>query len=136
MKIYPIIPNLKNSFREKERQEFFRKFFFGSKSETASFIVLILTDRIIGNYIVEFYVKTLGLVIEIDGTSHNLKEDYDLARQEFLENLGLRVFPITDFDIKIDLSVVMRDLEDFIVQKFLYKPSHLRHPSKGGKCPA
>ena len=30
-------------------------------------------QRIIGNYIVDFYVKTLGLVVEIDGESHNIK---------------------------------------------------------------
>ena len=30
-------------------------------------------QRIIGNYIVDFYVKTLGLVIEIDGKSHDFK---------------------------------------------------------------
>ncbi|REC70096.1 endonuclease domain-containing protein, partial [Chryseobacterium rhizosphaerae] len=30
-------------------------------------------QRIIGNYIVDFYVKALGLVIEIDGSSHDEK---------------------------------------------------------------
>ena len=33
-------------------------------------------QRIIGNYIVDFYVKALGLIIEIDGSSHNDKEDF------------------------------------------------------------
>ncbi len=28
-------------------------------------------QRIIGNYIVDFYVKALGLVVEIDGEIHN-----------------------------------------------------------------
>ena len=28
-------------------------------------------QKVIGNYIVDFYVKRLGLVIEIDGGSHN-----------------------------------------------------------------
>ncbi|WP_317228619.1 MULTISPECIES: DUF559 domain-containing protein [Chryseobacterium] len=39
-------------------------------------------QRIIGNYIVDFYVKTLGLIIEIDGSSHDGKEIYDSIRQE------------------------------------------------------
>lgn len=39
-------------------------------------------QRIIGNYIVDFYVKTLGLVIEIDGSSHENKEEYDQKREE------------------------------------------------------
>ena len=30
-------------------------------------------QKIIGNYIVDFYVKRLGLVVEIDGGSHNEK---------------------------------------------------------------
>ena len=33
-------------------------------------------QRIIGNYIVDFYVKALGLVVEIDGNSHNQKQEY------------------------------------------------------------
>ncbi len=57
-------------------------------------------QRIIGNYIVDFYVKALGLVVEIDGSSHNNKKDYDAQRQLFLENLGLKVYRITDTDMK------------------------------------
>ena len=43
-------------------------------------------QRIIGNYIVDFYIKSLGVVIEIDGTSHELKDKYDEKRQKFLES--------------------------------------------------
>lgn len=45
-------------------------------------------QRIIGNYIVEFYVKSLGLVIEIDGGSHLEKEECDKEREAYLINLG------------------------------------------------
>jgi very-short-patch-repair endonuclease len=31
-------------------------------------------QKIIGNYIVDFYIKSLGVVLEIDGSSHNDKE--------------------------------------------------------------
>ena len=37
-------------------------------------------QRVIGNYIVDFYCKSLSLVIEIDGASHDGKEDYDVTR--------------------------------------------------------
>jgi very-short-patch-repair endonuclease len=33
-------------------------------------------QRIIGSFIVDFYVKSLGLIIEIDGSSHEGKEEY------------------------------------------------------------
>ncbi len=72
-------------------------------------------QRIIGNYIFDFYVKALGLVVEIDGWSHNHKEADDEVRQKYLESLGLKIFRIIDFDVKNNISVVMKDLEDFII---------------------
>jgi len=77
-------------------------------------------QRIIGNYIVDFYVKTLGLVIEIDGWSHNGKEVDDEVRQKYLESLDLKIFRITDFDVLHNLSVVMKDLEHFIIEHYKY----------------
>ncbi|WP_228376961.1 endonuclease domain-containing protein [Chryseobacterium vrystaatense] len=80
-------------------------------------------QRIIGNYIVDFYVKILGLVIEIDGSSHDEKEVYDGIRQEYLESLGLLVFRITDFDIRNNIAFVMKDLEYFIILHYGTTPS-------------
>lgn len=75
-------------------------------------------QRIIGNYIVDFYVKTLGLVVEIDGFSHGTKQEYDAARTVYLEKLGLKVFRIIDWDVKQNLAVAMKDLEDFIIANY------------------
>jgi very-short-patch-repair endonuclease len=75
-------------------------------------------QRIIGNYIVDFYVKTLGLVIEIDGSSHENKEEYDKKREEYLLSLGLKVYRISDSRIKHDLTNVMNELEEYIVLEF------------------
>lgn len=75
-------------------------------------------QRIIGNFIVDFYAKSLGLVIEIDGSSHDFKEDYDEKRQQFLESLDLKILRFSDFRIKNDLANVMKELEDFIIDNF------------------
>ncbi len=75
-------------------------------------------QRIIGNYIVDFYVKTLGLVIEIDGSSHENKEEYDKKREDYLTSLGLRVYKISDSRIKHDLNNVMMELEKYIIEEF------------------
>jgi len=75
-------------------------------------------QRIIGNYIVDFYVKTLGLIIEIDGSSHDEKGIYDGIRQTYLESLGLKVFRISDFDVKHNLTVVMKELENYIIENY------------------
>ncbi len=75
-------------------------------------------QRIIGNYIVDFYVKTLGLVIEIDGSSHENKEEYDQKREDYLVSLGLKVYRISDLRVKHDLNNVMLELESYIVLEF------------------
>jgi very-short-patch-repair endonuclease len=75
-------------------------------------------QRIIGNYIVDFYAKSLSFVIEIDGASHNDKVEYDAERQKFLESLGLKVYRIDDKAIKQNLDAVMKDLEAFIIREF------------------
>ena len=75
-------------------------------------------QRIIGNYIVDFYVKSLGLVVEIDGESHNEKEDYDLKREDYFKSFGLKVFRISSLRVLDDLTNVMVELEEFIVEEF------------------
>lgn len=75
-------------------------------------------QRIIGNYIVDFYIKSLGVVIEIDGSNHNDKEEFDEKRQLFLESLSLKVYRIPDFRVKRDLEQVMKELKDYLIQHF------------------
>jgi very-short-patch-repair endonuclease len=75
-------------------------------------------QRIIGSFIVDFYLKSLGLIIEIDGSSHNGKEEYDAMREEFLVSLDLIVFRISDYRVKHDLENVMTELENFIIETF------------------
>jgi predicted helicase/very-short-patch-repair endonuclease len=75
-------------------------------------------QRIIGNYIVDFYVKNLGLVIEIDGSSHDNKEKYDEERQTYLESLGLKVCRIKAGDILNRMSWAMNQVEDFIIENY------------------
>ncbi|MBQ2904032.1 MAG: endonuclease domain-containing protein [Clostridia bacterium] len=59
-------------------------------------------QRIIGNYIVDFYCFKARLVIELDGSQHYEKEkiEYDKKRTAYLENLGLKVLRFTNLDIK------------------------------------
>lgn len=75
-------------------------------------------QRIIGNYIVDFYVKTLGLIVEIDGESHNDKEEYDKKREDYLESFGLKIFKATNLRVLHDLDNVMKELESFIIENY------------------
>ena len=75
-------------------------------------------QKIIGNYIVDFYVPSLSLIIEIDGSSHINKEAYDLRRDNFLKSFGLTIYKIPDIEIKRNLSWVMDNLKDFIIAEY------------------
>lgn len=64
-------------------------------------------QKIIGNYIVDFYCAEVGAVVEVDGSSHDDKADYDAQRDAFLAGLGLRVIHVLDVDVKRNLTGVM-----------------------------
>ncbi len=68
-------------------------------------------QKIIGNYIVDFYCAKLNLVLEIDGSSHDDKYVYDDERHKYLESLGLTVVHIDDKDIKFKMTGVLDMLE-------------------------
>jgi len=69
-------------------------------------------QKIIGNYIVDFFCGNCGVVIEIDGSSHDNKIDYDSERNAFLEGLGLTVIHIMAKDVLNDFNNVMKMLYD------------------------
>ena len=50
-------------------------------------------QKVIGNYIVDFYCAKANLVVELDGSQHYEDKgiDYDAARTEYLEQYGLTV---------------------------------------------
>ncbi len=78
-------------------------------------------QKIIGNYIVDFYCVDCRVVIEIDGFSHKLKEEYDSKRDSFLESLGLEI-------IRIDVKDIFKDIDEVIHR--LYYHSALLKPIK------
>lgn len=68
------------------------------------------------NYIVDFYCKKLNLVIEVDGESHFVGDApiRDRERQDILEDMGLKFLRFDDMDVKMNISFVIRVLEEFI----------------------
>jgi very-short-patch-repair endonuclease len=75
-------------------------------------------QKVIGNYIVDFYAKKLRLIIEIDGSSHIGKEIYDTEREAFLVSLGLAMYRISVFDVMKNMHLVIDGLENFIVRNY------------------
>ncbi len=65
-------------------------------------------QRIIGDYIVDFYCPKAKLVIELDGSQHydDNAEKYDENRTKYLQSLGLSVLRFTNDDINKNFSGV------------------------------
>ena len=121
----PYNPNLKPLLKGKRKARILSEVLFWKQVRAGEFHNIDFDrQRIIGNFIVDFYIKTLGLVVEIDGSSHEGKEEYDNFRQEYLESLGLKFFRISDFDVKNNLVIVMKDLENFIIENFTHFYNH------------
>ncbi|MCC7160722.1 DUF559 domain-containing protein [Candidatus Nomurabacteria bacterium] len=69
---------------------------------------------IIGNYIVDFFIPELGLVFEIDGSSHDNKIEYDAERDAFMKDLNLEIIRILDIDVKKNMGNVYQLVLDSI----------------------
>lgn len=50
------------------------------------------------------------LAIEIDGNSHDEKENYDERRQKRLEELGITVLRFKDFEVVKDVKLVIQKI--------------------------
>ena len=74
-------------------------------------------QKIILNYIVDFYCSKLKLVIEVDGESHIDKwNEIDIPRQKQLEKLGLKVLRFNNNDVLHNLECVVSKVEETISQ--------------------
>ena len=78
-------------------------------------------QKIIGNYIVDFYCAEKAVVIEVDGSSHNNKQDEDAKRDAYLQSLGLVV-------IRLLVKDVLQNMEGVV---FYLK----NHPALAGTPP-
>jgi very-short-patch-repair endonuclease len=71
----------------------------------------------IGKYIADFYCKELDLVIEVDGSSHRDRYEYDATRQAALEALGLAVLRFEDEQVRKGMDSVLKTLEVWVEEK-------------------
>ena len=70
-----------------------------------------LRQRPIKNFIVDFFCPKLGLIIEIDGSSHLSKGEYDFYREQKLKLLGYTIIRFQEGEVMNQLD----DVKDQIV---------------------
>jgi len=101
----PYNPHLKNRARALRKAGYLSEVLFWQRINKGQFKGFDFDrQKIIGNYIVDFYCGNCQVVVEIDGRSHIGKEEYDARRDTYLESLGLTV-------IHIPVKKVFRELD-------------------------
>lgn len=70
----------------------------------------------IGIFIADFYCHRLKLVIEVDGSIHDLKEtkDHDAERQKIIEEEGMKVVRFTNRQIEHGLEEVIKRIHPLL----------------------
>ena len=72
----------------------------------------IYRQRIIGNYIVDFYCPKANLIIEIDGGQHYTEEGIkeDKTRDDYMRNQGFKVLRFSDKEALENLNGIIEKI--------------------------
>jgi very-short-patch-repair endonuclease len=68
-------------------------------------------EKPIFNFIVDFFAPELGLIIEIDGSSHKNKAEYDFYRQQKLESFGYVFLRFKEGDVIQNIPMVKESID-------------------------
>ena len=82
----------------------------------SSYPVRFLKQKIIGNYIVDFYCSKAKIVIELDGSQHYEESAvaYDKEREKYLNSQGLKVLRFTNTEILRNFESVCEHIDNAI----------------------
>lgn len=74
-------------------------------------------QKVIDNYVVDFYCAKANIIIELDGGGHYAKEqrEYDANRTKVLEEYGLKVIRVCNIDIDNNFYNVCEYIEREVV---------------------
>lgn len=73
-----------------------------------------LRQRPIENFIVDFFAPELKLIIEVDGSSHLHKSDYDRFRENRLNELGYELIRFSEGEVLSDIDKVITTIRHVI----------------------
>ena len=75
-------------------------------------------QKVIGRYIVDFFIPQANTAIELDGMQHGDEEqrEMDAARDRYLESLGIRVLRYTNTDVRQRFQEVCQDIWNYVME--------------------
>lgn len=71
----------------------------------------------IGRFIVDFFCVEFGLVLEIDGSVHAGRVEYDQERTQMLEGYGYQVLRFSNQEVERDIAEVLDRIEQMLQSK-------------------
>ena len=80
--------------------------------------VMVHRQKVIGRYIVDFYIASAGLVIELDGSQHyeNDNMEKDAERTDYLKGYGLKVIRIPNNEVSRNFRGVCEHIDAAVRQ--------------------
>lgn len=74
--------------------------------------ITVNRQKVIGSYVVDFYIHSAMLAIELDGIQHKTREHiaFDNERDVYLNSLGIKVLRYDNERVKKDFSFVCQDI--------------------------
>jgi very-short-patch-repair endonuclease len=115
-KIIPYNPKLKEFARKLRKNSTLSEILLWKKIKNKAFGVEFHRQVPLDQFIVDFYCHELKLAIEIDGSSHDQKFEYDRARENKLNSFGVKILRFNDLDVKKDMNSVLRAIEIAITE--------------------
>ena len=81
--------------------------------------IMVHRQKIIGNYIVDFYIAEAKLVIELDGSQHFEEEGQkmDESRDAFLKSQGLTILRYANSDINQNFQGVCQNIWEHLFRE-------------------
>ena len=81
--------------------------------------VKIYKQRIVGNFIADFYCHSARLIIELDGSQHytNQGKAHDEKRTEILEGFGIYVLRFSNKDVDDNFEGVCQTIDRIIKER-------------------
>ena len=79
--------------------------------------ITINRQKVVGNYILDFYCANAHVAIELDGSQHYLEDgqENDEKRDAFLKEQGIKVLRYSNYEVNNCFSVVCEDIWNHIL---------------------
>jgi len=69
-----------------------------------------IKQYVVHNYILDFYCSALLLAVEVDGHSHDDRQEYDAKRDQYLSACGIKTIRYRNDEVLLHINGVWEDL--------------------------